>query len=148
MKMTKKKNPIQISFAGFRGFMVTVIEPGSHLIKGLWAHNPNFVNILVAHTWQIIIRSGHDFAQATTAQLSWHVQNCNLIGLLESILEQKHFFSHKISIMSSLTEMDPVWKDSMSRHHKNGLNWSSSLYDLALLELQITDNFSRINYKY
>ena len=24
-------------------------------------------------------RSGHNFAHATTAQLSWHVQNCDLI---------------------------------------------------------------------
>ena len=28
----------------------------------------------------LMIQSGHDFAHAMTAELSWHVQNCNLIG--------------------------------------------------------------------
>ena len=35
--------------------------------------------------------SDHNFAHAMTAQLSWHVQNCDLNGSLESQLEQNEF---------------------------------------------------------
>ena len=37
-----------------------------------------------------IIRSGHSFAQATTDQLSQHVKNCDLTGLLELDLKNKY----------------------------------------------------------
>ena len=40
---------------------------------------------------KIIIQSSHNFAHAMTAELSWHVQNCNLIGSLEWKLEQIKF---------------------------------------------------------
>ena len=40
--------------------------------------------------WKIIW-SGHNFAHVTTAELSWHVQFCDLTGPLESKLEQKLF---------------------------------------------------------
>ena len=36
-------------------------------------------------------QSGNNFAHAMTAQLSWHVQNCYMIGSLEWILEEKGF---------------------------------------------------------
>ena len=35
------------------------------------------------------MRSGHNFAHAMTAELSWHVQNCDLIQSLGSKQEQK-----------------------------------------------------------
>ena len=54
--------------------------------KGSWAHNPNLVKIFVALTWKIMIRSCHSFAHATTAMLSWHVQNSDMIELSESKL--------------------------------------------------------------
>ena len=38
--------------------------------------------IWLAPRWKII-RRGHNLAHAMTAELSWHVQNCNLIGSLE-----------------------------------------------------------------
>ena len=38
--------------------------------------------------WKIIVRSGYNFAHAITAELSWHVQNCDMIKLQESLLEQ------------------------------------------------------------
>ena len=40
------------------------------------ANNPNPLEINIAITWIIMyIQSGHNFAHATTAKLSWHVQN-------------------------------------------------------------------------
>ena len=39
--------------------------------------------------WIMMIQSGQNFAHATTAQLSWHVQNCDLIRSLESPLKVK-----------------------------------------------------------
>ena len=59
----------------------------------LWAHNPNFLKVHVAVMWKLIIQSGHNFAHAMTAELSWHVQNCDLVGLPESKLEQKNIFA-------------------------------------------------------
>ena len=40
---------------------------------------------------QTAIRSGNNFAHATTAKLSWHMQNCELIGSIESKLKQNEF---------------------------------------------------------
>ena len=54
------------------------LTPGSLCTKSLWAHNSNLVPICAAITLEIMIRSGHNFAHVTTAQLSWHVQNCGL----------------------------------------------------------------------
>ena len=51
--------------------------------QSLWAHNPNLVKIPVVLTCKVIIRSGPNFAQVMTAQLSWLVQICDLIGPLE-----------------------------------------------------------------
>ena len=52
---------------------------GAHFTKGLWAHDPNLVKMpnCFYYTVYSIIRSGYNFAYATTAQLSWHVQNCD-----------------------------------------------------------------------
>ena len=49
--------------------------------------------------WKIIMISGYNFAHATTAQLSWHVQNCDLIKSLETKLKQNTFY--EIWFMSS-----------------------------------------------
>ena len=38
-----------------------------------------------------MIQSSHNFAHAMTAQLSWHVQDYDLIGSLESKLEHQEF---------------------------------------------------------
>ena len=38
-----------------------------------------------------MIRSGHNFAHVTTAQLSWHVQKYGLIKVFKSWLKQKEF---------------------------------------------------------
>ena len=50
--------------------------------------------------WKIMISSGHTFAHGTTAQLSWHVQNCDLVGSPLSKLEQNDFSQD--SVASSL----------------------------------------------
>ena len=39
----------------------------------------------------LMIQSGHKFAHVTTAQLSWHVQNCDLVSYL-FIKQKQHDF--------------------------------------------------------
>ena len=50
------------------------------------------MKIYVAFAWKMIIQSGHNFAHATTAELSWHVQNCDMIGSFGCKLEKKRIF--------------------------------------------------------
>ena len=52
-------------------------------------HNPNLVKFHIALAGKMMIRSGHNVAHATTAQLLWHVQNCDLIASLELQLMQR-----------------------------------------------------------
>ena len=52
---------------------------GSHFTKGLWAINWNLAKLLFTLILIVLIQSAHNFAHVTTAELSWHVQNCNLI---------------------------------------------------------------------
>ena len=56
---------------------------GTHFTKNLRRFNPNFAINWVGFTEQILNKSGHNMAHATTAQLSWHVQNCDLIKSLQ-----------------------------------------------------------------
>ena len=60
--------------------------------KGLWAHNPNLVEIQVAVMVKIVMKLRCDFAYATVAEQSRHVQNFDLIGSLECTLEQIYDF--------------------------------------------------------
>ena len=79
--------------------MASLWHTGINFTKTVWAHDPSFAQIHFAFTWMIIIRSGHNFVYAMTAQLSWHMQNCDLIGSLESKLEQNKFaqdFSYEL----------------------------------------------------
>ena len=58
--------------------------PGGYFIQ--W-----FISLL-SKFWKkkkILIESGHNFAHVTTAHLSQHVQNCELIGSLELELQPK-----------------------------------------------------------
>ena len=80
-------------------------EPGTPITNGLWAHNANLVNIELVLTWIIITQSGHNFVHATTAELSWHVQNCDLIWGMESTFGQMWLsqdFSYEL--------IDSLWK--------------------------------------
>ena len=69
---------------------------GTHYTKGLWAHNPNLEKNYAALTWKIIIQLSHIFAHVMSAELSWNVQICDLIGLLEWELQCKQFFKDSI----------------------------------------------------
>ena len=65
-------NPIITHYVGLPvdGF---VLRPGTFFTEGLRAHNYNLVKIILI----FMIQSNHNFAHVMTAQLSWHVQNCN-----------------------------------------------------------------------
>ena len=81
---------------------------------GLWAHNTNLIDICLYSYIKIIIQTGHKFAHATTAELLWHVQNCNLIGSLELKLEQikvlqdlnYKLVSFKIKLQDQVVKLD------------------------------------------
>ena len=66
--------------------------PVKHFTEGLWAHDWNLVEILFVTISILMGWSCHNFAHATTAQLLWHVQNCDLIGPL--------YFLHKSYVFS------------------------------------------------
>ena len=70
-------------------WILAVLIFGAHFTKKLWAHNPNLVKTQVAFPSLIMFWSCHNFAHATTAQLSWHVQNCDMIGASKYQLEEK-----------------------------------------------------------
>ena len=50
----------------------------------LWTHtsNWNFMEILFALIFVLMIQSGHNFVHASTTQLSWHVKNYDLFEWL------------------------------------------------------------------
>ena len=48
-------------------------------------------NYLLPLCEKFMMGSGHQFAYGTTAQLSWHVQNCGLISKLFVNVEQNEF---------------------------------------------------------
>ena len=54
-------------------------------------HQLNLLEIYVILKWQIMIRSGGNFAHAMTLELSWHAQNCPLIGSPVSELQQENY---------------------------------------------------------
>ena len=57
------------------------------LVMGLGTHDTNFVKIHCALEWRMMVRSGHNFADAMAAELSWHMQYYDLIGWLELELD-------------------------------------------------------------
>ena len=64
-------------------FQSLIMWPGNRLTKCSWAHNAKLIKIHFALMWKIRNRSGHNFAHVTTAELSWLVQNFELIESLE-----------------------------------------------------------------
>ena len=72
-------------------------------------------NILLIASLITKIQSGHKFAHATTAQLSWHVQNCDLILQLFFITEQQvslwylSFWARKPFVEEAPDEMRGTW---------------------------------------
>ena len=61
------------------------------LTKSFWSHNRTFAKFRVVLMWQIIFRSGYNFAHDATAELSRHVQNCGMIWVLLFKLKQEIF---------------------------------------------------------
>ena len=53
---------------------------GNDFTKGLWVHELNLMKIIIAVIMMLVIQLDHKFAHVTTAVLSWHMQNCDLIG--------------------------------------------------------------------
>ena len=70
--------------------------------------NPNFPKIITVLIWKITIKSGLNFAHVMTAKLSWHVQNWDRIGWLESITAKKILTTfYLVMSTSTVSEMGP-----------------------------------------
>ena len=69
--------------AGWLTLEIILLWAGNHFTKGLWARNWNLVKLFFVLIL-IMIQSCHNFAHVMTAELSWHVQNCDVIWSLYS----------------------------------------------------------------
>ena len=61
-----------------------------------------------------MIQSSRNSAHATAAEMSWHVQNWDLVGILETNLEQTEYpqeFSHEVI---NLCEQDPFYYNGLN----------------------------------
>ena len=69
-----------------------------------------------------MIPSGHKFAHATAAELSWHVQNCDLLRSLELGSKQKvvFFLQNLVIGLKLFMKLVSVW----SRYDKGGNTWN------------------------
>ena len=109
----------------------------THFTNSWWAHNPNLVKLLFVFTWKIMVQSGQKFAHATTAELSWHVQISDLIGLLFLIRAKGRFplGAHKCSVkwVQSLVTRGLIgwikW-DNWQSASPNKTSWILQLYFL------------------
>ena len=73
VKKSKMVIDIEIITDHFRKVVQLLVPPG------IGTKFRSLVNIHVALTCKRMIRSDHSFSHATTTELSWHVQNCDLI---------------------------------------------------------------------
>ena len=64
------------------------VQQGGHFTHSLWA-KPNLVKFHFALAQQIMIWSDYNFANVTTALLSWQVQICDLIWIIMVIITAK-----------------------------------------------------------
>ena len=60
----------------------SIVITEAHFTNDLWAYDWNLVEICIALIPILMSKTGNNFAHATTAQLSWHVQKYDLIGSL------------------------------------------------------------------
>ena len=60
------------------------MRPVTRFINDLLARDPDLVKIHIAHTWKIMMITGHDFVHVTTAQLLWFAQIWDLVAQLDS----------------------------------------------------------------
>ena len=87
-----------------------------HLTKVSWDHNCNLVKILFAQILILMIQSCHNFSHAMTAQLSWHVQNYDMIGSF-FVHESHMFFSCDQAALRTLLSVRPSVCLSHLFHH-------------------------------
>ena len=71
------------------------MRPVIQFTKGLSASNRHLANILFTLI-RFVCWSGHNFAHVVSAQLLWHVQNCNLGPISQSV------FHHSLNLMEIL----------------------------------------------
>ena len=71
--------------------MMAVSVPRTHYTKYLYAYNPYLAKTPSTLTLITMIWSGQNFTHATTAELSWHVQNSDLILSLKINIEHVGF---------------------------------------------------------
>ena len=74
--------------------------------NGSWVHYRNLIKFPVAVIFILIIQSGYNYAHATTAQLSWHVQNCDLIWSIFAKSEQHRFLRDLDCVL-----MNALWNE-------------------------------------
>ena len=68
------------------------LSPRNNFTKSSWAYrNWNLVKIIFVLTLIGMISSGHEFAYATTAELSWHVQNRDMKLSFMMTSSNRHF---------------------------------------------------------
>ena len=82
--------------------LLRVLRVSEHMIIQI------LYEICSAHIWQMMIRSCHNFAHATTAQLSWHVRYCNMTGSLESQSEQNNNLDYQDFVYELVTLCETV----------------------------------------
>ena len=93
--------------------------PGTRFTYKFWAQNSNLVKTCDALSWTIMIWSGHNFAHVTTAELSWHVRNHDMIRSLKSKLEQNEIFrKFNYELIDCLWKMIPA---VVKWHHRTRL---------------------------
>ena len=66
-------------------------HPWTHFICSLSTDQPNLGKIHYALACKIMIQPDHKSSHVTTAQLSWHMHNCDLIWSFATILGKEKF---------------------------------------------------------
>ena len=116
--------------------------------------------ICVALAWKIIIISCHNFAHDTTAQLSCHVQNCDMIGLIDFNIDVNEFsrdfkqWAHKLFVkwLLGLSPSGNTCQHVVDWCHNYVINSlapgksNCDFTDMVFLYMVLIDN-KRINFK-
>ena len=122
--------------------LFAMVTPGGYFTQGLWTYDKFYTNH-IAVTWNMIIRSGHNFAHIMTAELSWYVQICDLMNSLKLWLKQGWFLQdfsyelinqfalvtpgrhsqvqpkHKCHVSSWITHNASWWRKQEPRYHSS-----------------------------
>ena len=63
-------------------WLMWTLRAMTNVTNDFYTNNWNLMKILFVLVLILAVQSSHKFAHAMTAELSWHVQNCDLAGLL------------------------------------------------------------------